>query len=238
MTRLALLLAAVGLLVVLACAQEAPTPTSAPAPTPTSIPLPTPTPTTLAPTPTPTRPPLPTPTPTATPVPEPVPPPGGVAVRITAPVVTLSPGQETTLSVELFPGALGISGGEIIIGVDPRALRLLSVEPGDLLGANPLIGIQYVAADSGNLRMALARAGATAAPSPRGVLVRIRMAVLSNTPDGSYPVQVTSIGLADQNIQRITRIEVQPFSFRVTSAAAPSTPGPAPTAPAPTPPGR
>jgi hypothetical protein len=53
---------------------------------------------------------------------------------------------------------------------DGGAMEIASIEPGDLLGSNPLVGLKEIDNQAGTVKYALARMGATSVPTPPGVL--------------------------------------------------------------------
>ena len=125
------------------------------------------------------------------------------------------PGQEVTINVEMRPVDRGVSAGEINLGFDASALEVTGIEPGDFFGSNPLVGLNEMDNEAGTLGYSLARVGATSVPSLPGILMIIEFRVLEDADSGTYELTLTKVGLADENFEDLTDIEVQGASIKV-----------------------
>lgn len=136
-------------------------------------------------------------------------------VYITPPSQEVEPGQEVRIKVEVKPVGWGVSAGEINLKFDPSALQATSIEPGDFLGSNPLVGLNEIDNEAGTLGYSLARVGATSPPSPPGVFAIIKLKALEVAKSGTYELTLTKVGLADEDFEDIMGIKVQGASIKV-----------------------
>ncbi len=95
----------------------------------------------------------------------------------------------------------GVSGGEINLKFDPDAFEVISLKPGDLFGENPLVGVKRI--ENGTIKYALARVGKSVRSSGDFAVVSFRVKAES----GSYTLQLTKVGLADEKFEDIEGIE-------------------------------
>ena len=185
-----LLLMTLGLLLA-ACGED---PTATPAPTPSATAAPLPTATALP------------PTPTA----------GSASARIAPETLRLAPGELAVVTVDLALGQVGLSGADLTLTFDPLGMRVLGVEPGGILGANPVIGLSRVDQEQGEVRIALARVGETKAPTPAGTLATISIQVLQGTgPGTTLALQLTRLTLADEAFQEIQNVQLRDAEISV-----------------------
>lgn len=119
------------------------------------------------------------------------------------------------LKVEVKLPGRGISGGEINLKFEPSAFRVLALEPGELLGKDPLEGIKEIDNRTGEVKYALARVGPTSVPTPPGAIALIRLKVLPTADEATYTLEITKVGLADQDFRDIKDITVQKGLIRV-----------------------
>ena len=54
----------------------------------------------------------------------------------------------------------------------------------------------------------MARVGETSVPSPPGLLAIVTLNVLDSAPDGEYPLTISYVSLADEDIERIEELEI------------------------------
>ncbi len=167
----------------------------------------------LAPTPTPTPLPTPLPTPTATPIPPtatPAPPEGGVLARVAPSSLAVAPQGRALVSIEVLVAGVGVSAADVTISFDPKSLRIIGVEPGDLLGENPLVGMKSIDQEAGEARIALARTGKTRVPTPSGTLLVVTVQVLKDAAPGSrLPLRIAQLTLVDQAFNAISQVRLQ-----------------------------
>jgi hypothetical protein len=104
-----------------------------------------------------------------------------------------------TFSVDIVvnPNGYGVSGGEVNIAFDPSAISVVDIVFGDLFGANPLVGAKLYDNTLGTAKYAVARQGATTPPTSTGIFATITFTAKSKA--GTYPISITSVGLADEN---------------------------------------
>ena len=152
--------------------------------------------------------PTPTPTPTAEVTPTPTPTPSVTTASLAPSSVDVQPGDEFTIEVNVDPAGKGISGGEISLRFDPAVVTVVSVEAGQLLGAEPLEGIKQIDEGEGTLRYALARLGATAVPTPSGTFARVTFQVAEGAEAGSYSLELESVALADEAFKDVTPVDI------------------------------
>ncbi len=199
-------------------AASTPTPTLTLIPTATAPPTPTP-PATLAPTPAPIPTPTPTrtPTPTFRPTPTPTPVPATVVLLFLNPAqLALRPGQTFVINVEARPGKYGLSAGEVNLVFNPAVMSIADIQPGDLLGLNPIVGTKQVDNGAGKLKYALARVGPTASPTSSGVFAIITFRVLPSAQTGKHALAISSVGLANESLQSIASIMTEHATLEVT----------------------
>lgn len=132
-------------------------------------------------------------------------------------LIEASPGEELTINIEIKPSGWGVSGGEINVVFDPDVLQAVAVEPGGFLGSSPIVGLEQLDNQAGEVRLALARVGETEVPSPSGVLAAVAFKVLDSADSGIYEIELTVVGLADENFQDISGFTVQGATFQISS---------------------
>jgi len=125
-------------------------------------------------------------------------------------------GQEVSLNIKVNLSGRGVSGGEINLSFNPSVLRVTDVELGDFLGSSPVTGLKQLDNEAGVVRLALARVGTTPVPSPAGVLATVHFTVLDSAASGIYDLELTKVGLADENFQDITGFTVQGATIKIT----------------------
>jgi hypothetical protein len=113
-------------------------------------------------------------------------------------------GKEYIVSIKVEPGDLGLSGGEISLKVDPSAIKLMSVEVGELMGSNPLVGINKVDVLGGTAVLAVARIGLTTKPTPPGNILTLKFKVADDAKIETYTIKVEKLGFTDNNIMDIS----------------------------------
>jgi hypothetical protein len=80
-------------------------------------------------------------------------------------------------------------------------MSVVDIVFGDLFGANPLVGAKQIDNTLGTAKYALARVGTTTPPTSAGIFATITFTAKSTA--GTYPIDITSIGLADENFADI-----------------------------------
>ncbi len=109
-------------------------------------------------------------------------------------------GKEYSITLMADPGNYGISAGEIHLKCDPSAISFTSVEAGGLLGNTPIIGINKIDTKNGTMVLAIARIGPTTKPTPSGNMLTVKFIVPDTAKAGTYPITITQVGLADNEI--------------------------------------
>jgi len=120
------------------------------------------------------------------------------------------------LKIEVRLPGRGISGGEIDLKFDPAVFRVEGLEPGDLLGPEPL-KVERIDNSTGEVKYALARVGPTAAPTPPGTFALVRLRVLDTARAGRYNLGLTKVGLVDHEFKDIPDITVQGAAVEIKS---------------------
>ncbi len=129
----------------------------------------------------------------------------------------VKPGSDFKIKIEIDPKGKGISSGEINLEFDSKALHIIDLEPGDILGQNPIVGIKQIDNINGKAKYALARTGKTSSPTLLGVFTIIKFEVLKTVQIGqTLKIELTSAGLADENFREITNINLQSAKLKVT----------------------
>lgn len=126
-------------------------------------------------------------------------------------------GQEFTATVYVDPGGCGVSGGEINLNFGADAMEIADVEPGGLLGSDPLVGVKQIDNEAGKIRYALARSGPTTPPTPPGDFATVRFNVKA---EGTCQLTLSRVGLADESFEDVSGIMLEHGSVSVLPASA------------------
>ena len=138
-----------------------------------------------------------------------------VFVKMDPTSIETSPGESFIVAVKVDPGNYGISGGEVNIAFDPSVFNAEEVDVGDLFGPEPLEGFKEVDNEAGTIRYAIARKGATIPPTPPGTFIKITFRTLKDAKPGTYEIEITEIGLADEKFQDIPQAEIEVTGAKV-----------------------
>jgi hypothetical protein len=141
----------------------------------------------------------------------------GEGVYLNPTFIEAKPGQALSINIEVKPSGWGVSGGEVNLAFNPAVLKAVDVEPGNFLGSSPIVGLRQMDNQEGIARLALARVGIAAVPSPAGILATVEFRVLESATSGTYEIELTKVGLADENFQDLTGFTIQGASIRVSS---------------------
>jgi len=140
----------------------------------------------------------------------------------TVPTVTLipspqevKPGEQFAIEVQVEPVEHGISAVEIDLSFGPEAMQVIQVQPGTLLGERPLSGILNIDNEAGTLSYSLARIGETEAPTEAATFAEITFRVLQWAEAGSYELDLSSAGFADEEFEDIPDIELKGTSIKI-----------------------
>ena len=133
-----------------------------------------------------------------------------VIVILTPSNIDAESGGSFTVDVEVDPKGQGISAAEVTINYDPQVFAYEGMSSGELLGASPLVGVESGDQEIGQLIFALARRGATSAPTEAGTLATLTFRVLDDAPAGEHGLTVYRVGLADENQQDVPLIASSP----------------------------
>jgi hypothetical protein len=168
------------------------TPISAPVPTPVATVLPIASPTAEA------------------PVDTCVVPANGAAVCVTPRQISIDPGDMGQFSINIKPGEHGISGVELVLSFDPNGIRVIATEPRELLGADPIVGIEKIDQTAGKIWVALARVGPTDSPSPGGSFISVSFQVHEAAePTSTLPLMLTTVNLVDELFAGIVQVHLE-----------------------------
>jgi hypothetical protein len=122
---------------------------------------------------------------------------GGATAVVDPAAQRVAKGGTFSVDIVVNPNGYGVSGGEMNIAFDPSAMSVVDIVYGDLFGANPLVGAKLYDNTLGTAKYALARVGTTTPPTSTGKFATITFTAKSKA--GTYPIDITSIGLADEN---------------------------------------
>lgn len=133
----------------------------------------------------------------------------GYHLEFEPPFVDLFPGEEVEVRLALVPVSQGLSAVDVEITFDPAVVQVLSVEPGDLLGTEPLVVVKEIDNENGVVRLAMARRGASPTPSPGGTLAHISVQVSETATSGSTTtVELRAVKLVDEAFNLVPEAEI------------------------------
>ncbi len=118
------------------------------------------------------------------------------------------PGADFNINIEVLPGKWGVSAGEVTLTFDPKALEVISVKPGNLLGAKTLVGTEKVDGNAGTITYAVGKVGNTVTPGVRGVFATVRFKA-KNTARGTLTIGIKGTSLADEKFEAVPGLKVQ-----------------------------
>jgi len=136
---------------------------------------------------------------------------------------TVGPGDSFSIDIIVDPDGEGISGGQLYFAFDASVMQVDSVTAGNLFGANyNEIGptIDNVA---GTVEHAIARQGATTPPTSTGTFATITLTVNGDAPGGTYALDITGMGLSDENFDPIAGIAINDGSVTIEEDVTPPT---------------
>ena len=133
-----------------------------------------------------------------------------VVVTLTPSSIDAESGGNFTVDVEVDPKGQGISAAEVTINFDPQVFAYEGMSARELLGDSPLVGVESADQEIGQLIFALARRGATSAPTDAGTLATLTFRVLDEAPAGEHGLAVYRVGLADEAQQDVPLIASSP----------------------------
>lgn len=120
-----------------------------------------------------------------------------------------SPGQQMMVTVEANLAGYGIRGCEMELAFDPGALQLSKVEPGEMFGENPLVGIEEIDNEAGTLNYVLAMKGTDTVPSSAGVMAVLEFDVREPVQKGSCALTLTTVNLTDEGFKEISDFPIR-----------------------------
>ena len=126
-----------------------------------------------------------------------------------------APGEEFEVMVYVQLENRGISSGEIILTFNGGTMEVVNVEPGALLGANPLAGLKKIDNQAGTAKYALAKTGSASIPTPPGIFAIFKLKILESAKSGAYELKLSKVSLADENFKDITGIKAQGTTVKV-----------------------
>jgi len=138
----------------------------------------------------------------------------GTVTIVGVPIVSISPasqyasaGDTFTVDVTVDPKAKGISRGEVNIAFNATAMQASGIAAGGLLGIGPSVSVNNIDNTTGTIQYVLTRTGTTTPPTPSGTFATITFTVKSGTPDATYNIKLTKVGLADESAADIPGIK-------------------------------
>jgi hypothetical protein len=136
-----------------------------------------------------------------------------IALSLSAKQVT--PGEQFKVQVQVEPQKQGVSAGEINLSFDSQAMQVVEVKPGTLLGERPLAGILNIDNEAGTLGYSLARIGETTAPTSGAAFAIVTFQILNSAQPGDYELELTKVGLANENFGDIGDFTIQGASVKI-----------------------
>ena len=147
-----------------------------------------------------------------------------------SPVVSVSPasqtvGPEDSFSIDIIvdPDGEWLSAGQLYFAFNVSVMQVDSVTAGDLFGANYNVVGPFVDNTAGTVEYSIARQGATTEPTPTGTFATITLTVNEDAPGGTYALDITDIGLLDENFAEIVGIVINDGSVTVEEDVTPPT---------------
>lgn len=132
--------------------------------------------------------------------------------------IQVEPGQQFEVNIMVNPHGYGISACEINISYDQDAFTLINAQIGDLLGDDPVVGLEDIESP-GTILYAIARRGSTTPPTPTGTLLTLTFQVNSEAQSGSKNIEVVSVALVDENFQSIANVATSSLTVEVSTPA-------------------
>lgn len=110
------------------------------------------------------------------------------------------------MDVRLDPRGRSVSGVQLDLHFPLEQVEVLGVQPGTMLGPNPL-EVKLTASKSGVLVYAAARRGATTSGTQAGRFATVRFRVLDTVSIGTrLQLQLQAARIADEDMQRVTEV--------------------------------
>ena len=116
----------------------------------------------------------------------------------------------------VIPVGKGISASEIRLTFDPGSFELVSMTPGTLLGADPLVVIQSINDQTGEAHFVMARKGTTSIPTATGTLLILQWRTLQGASTGIHAVHLVAAVLVDEAFAFVPDVETKSFLLDVT----------------------
>lgn len=121
---------------------------------------------------------------------------------ISTPEKPIGPGRTLEVTIVVDPGAHGISGGEATVSFDPEVFEAVDFQVGSLLGARPVVGFRQIDNTAGTVKVAVARTGDTAVPSPKGNFLVVRLLVSQSVLQTEHEIGL-QLALADHKFEAL-----------------------------------
>lgn len=115
-------------------------------------------------------------------------------------------GEELSLTLDLEPQNLAVSGIQFGLNYPGELLQLLEIVPGGILGPDPLVVDKVDESDSsqGQVLFAMARQGDTVAPTKAGRVALIKMVTRREIPgNGNVMIWLNRVKLTGEKFQTI-----------------------------------
>lgn len=136
-------------------------------------------------------------------------------VYLEPPSLNVQRGQELSINITVEPSGWGVSGCEVNLSFNSTVLQGVNIKVGEFLGSSPLIGLEDIDNQAGVVRLVMARVGMTTAPSPPGVLAIVYFSISDSAAGGTYDLELTKVGLADENFQDITGFTIKGARIKI-----------------------
>lgn len=134
--------------------------------------------------------------------------PEAVQMWIIPPQTGVHKGEQFEVKVEVNPNGKGISAGEVILSYSTRAIEVVSLEPGNLLGPNPIEGVRFIDNEKGRICFALGRQGVTHPPTKQGTFVVLVLRIRDSGNEGSYAVNIIGASLVNEQFEDISPLKI------------------------------
>jgi len=137
------------------------------------------------------------------------------AVNITPSSQTISAGKNLTIKIFANPNNHGVSSGEVDLKFNASVLQVTSLTKGDILGSDAFDTGSSYDNNTGMVLAVLARLGTTTGPTSPGTWATVNLTVNKTAKAGTYTLNITFAGMADETFNDIIDIKINNGSIKV-----------------------
>jgi len=138
-----------------------------------------------------------------------------LSVNITPASQTINAGKNLTIKVFVNPENFGISAGQIDLKFNASVFQVTSLIKGDILGTDAFDAGSGYDNTAGTVSAVLARVGATIPPTNPGTWTTINLTSNKTARAGTYSVNITYVGIADETFTDIENIKINNGSIKL-----------------------